>query len=536
MSKTFLLVAVLCSILSATASGQRARASAPAPAQPAPVRLADAPPPRVERGELQRGDKTLESGEFVDSYTFRATPNQRVSINLSSPTFDGYLVLVPPKGEQVENDDTDSPNHSAIEADLDQFGTYRILVTSYEEGETGAYDLRITLEDRAAGASPVAARRTEAASIAYGQTKEDRLERSDPLDGNNYIDSYAFEGRTGERIAVDLASEDFDTYLTVIPPDGGEIANDDVDGSQDLSRVELTLQATGRYRVIVSSYDPRETGDYQLTLRRTAVTATRESRTLTSATGRGRIFGIFVGISDYAGDDNDLEYTADDARALQDAMTRGVGLRPEDSVLLTDRAATVSRVRSAIQDAARKAGPDDLVVFFFSGHGDQAAHDTTQAADPDGFDETLTFYDDDLTDDEMNSLLAGIRGRVLLVLDSCFSGGFSKDVISSPRRMGLFSSEEDVTSGVADKFRAGGYLAKFMAEAVGDRRADKNRNGEITAIELSQYVHERYRSDVKSSSANENFVRTSGPQTGYQHLVVDRGSIGPYDILFRREQ
>ena len=80
-----------------------------------------------------------------------------------------------------------------------------------------------------------------------------------------------------------------------------------------------------------------------------------------------------------------------------------------------------------------------------------------------------------MTDDEMSRLLSSIRSRVLLVLDSCFSGGFSKDVISSPRRMGLFSSEEDVTSGVADKFRAGGYLAKFMSEAVGDRRADKDK-------------------------------------------------------------
>lgn len=28
------------------------------------------------------------------------------------------------------------------------------------------------------------------------------------------------------------------------------------------------------------------------------------------------------------------------------------------------------------------------------------------------------------------------------------------------------------------------------------------------------------------------YVRTGGPQMGYQHLVVDRGSIGPFDIIF----
>jgi hypothetical protein len=97
--------------------------------------------------------------------------------------------------------------------------------------------------------------------------------------------------------------------------------------------------------------------------------------------------------------------------------------------------------------------------------------------------------------------------------------------------MGMFSSEEDVTSQVAVKFRAGGYLSIFLDEAIGDGLADVNRDGAVTAIELSEYVHYRYRNDVKSADP-DNFVRTGGRQSGYQHLVVDRGSVGPYDVLF----
>lgn len=489
--------------------------------------------PRVEQGRLARGDDTLDTGEFVDSYTFQGTPNQRVTIDLSSEDFDGYLVLIPPKGEQLENDDAeDDSGHSVIETDLQQRGTYRVLVTSFEEGETGRYELRISFDRAARGTS---ARRRDSVAIAYGQTRTDRLEDADALNQDKYADTYTFDGRSGDRVVVELQSEDFDTVLTLIPPDGAEIENDDADGSQDLSRVELTLPASGRYRIVASSYDDKETGDYRLTLRRTAAAnGRRDTPTAPAADGRGRIFGVFVGISDYEGDDNDLEYTADDARDIQQALVRGAGMREEDATVLVDQAATTSNVRNAVERAARQAGPEDLILFFFSGHGDRVERASAQATDPDGFDETLTFYDADITDDDMSRLLSGIRGRVLLVLDSCFSGGFSKDVISSPRRMGLFSSEEDVTSGVADKFRAGGYLAKFMAEAIRDRRADKDRNGDITALELSQYLHERYRSDVKSSRDDENFVRTSGPQTGYQHLVVDRGSIGPFDVLFRR--
>jgi hypothetical protein len=122
-------------------------------------------------------------------------------------------------------------------------------------------------------------------------------------------------------------------------------------------------------------------------------------------------------------------------------------------------------------------------------------------------------------------------GKVILLLDACFSGGFSKDVISVPGRMGLFSSEEDVTSSVAAKFRAGGFLALFVADGIGEGSADADGDGAISAIELCQYVHERYRADLKSGGSGD-YVRTGGPQLGYQHLVVDRGSIAPYDVLF----
>lgn len=97
--------------------------------------------------------------------------------------------------------------------------------------------------------------------------------------------------------------------------------------------------------------------------------------------------------------------------------------------------------------------------------------------------------------------------------------------------MGLFSSEEDVTSQVAFKFQAGGYLSVFFDEAIREGYADKD--GEVTAIELSQYLHGRYRADVKSSGTT-SYVRTSGPQSAYQHLVVDRGGVGPYNVLFSR--
>jgi len=499
---------VLCVCATVTAHGQRSG-------------------PRSERGELARGDDTLDSGEYVDRYTYRWQANQRVRIELIANDFDGYLILVPPKGDQIENDDAeDDEDKSVIEVDLDQSGTYEVAVTSYEARETGAYTLRVTAAGRARA---TVSRNT---SLAYGQARDGQLEEADTLREDKFADTYTFEGRDGDRIAIEMASADIDTFLTLIAPDGAEIENDDADGDQDRSRIALTLRQSGRYQIVASSYDDRETGDYRLSLTRDdSSTARRDPDPPSRA---GAIYGLFVGISDYEGDDNDLEYTADDARNLERALIRGAGMRQANATTLVDRQATRTNVLKALEEVSRIAGPDDLFVFFFSGHGDRTDRSSRQAADPDGLDETITLYDGDISDDEMNKLLGPIRARVLFALDACFSGGFSKDVISSPRRMGLFSSEEDVTSGVADKFRAGGYLSKFMFDGIAEQHADKDRNGDITAIELSQYLHERYRSDVKSSkAASDNFVST-GRDTGYQHLVVDRGSIAPYDVLFKR--
>ena len=182
---------------------------------------------------------------------------------------------------------------------------------------------------------------------------------------------------------------------------------------------------------------------------------------------------------------------------------------------------------------------NDLMVVFYSGHGGRTERTgAMQSADPDGLDETLALYDDEVTDDELAAVFDEIdSGKVLLVLDSCFSGGSSKDVISRPDRMGLFSSQEDVTSAVARKFRAGGYLSRFMVEAVGERLADDDGDGALTALELSQYVYERYRADVKSDPGTKgggayDDIVMAGRYLGYQQLVVDRGGVAPSAVLF----
>ena len=498
--------------------------------QSSPDMTSTASGPRLERGELAVGDDTLRSGEYADIYAFRGTPGQQFNVDLTSDVFDTYVIVRGPGDERQENDDTDRPGHSVVSMDLSESGEYRVIVTSYEPGETGAYQLSIDHE----GGSEVRREGRDVVAIEAGQSVTGRLERGDArLENNEFRDNYVFDGVAGETVTVEMNSSDFDTYLGVIQPSGDDIQNDDWEGSTRTSRVDLTLRETGRYRIFATSYAADETGAYELSLRRSTAPAPSVAGARNGAPVGGRVLGIFVGISDYPGQENDLAYTADDARHMAEALVDGAGMQPGDHRVLTDAEATLGNVESAIREIGGRAGPDDLFVLFYSGHGNRVPRGSFQATDPDGQDETLVFYDEELADDNLDSLLADISpGVSLLLLDACFSGGFSKDVISRPGRMGLFSSEEDVTSSVAAKFRAGGYLAHFLADAIGEGLADADGDGQLTALELSQYVHERYRTDVKGGGPEE-IVRTGGPQLGYQHLVVDRGSIAADDVLFR---
>ena len=499
------------------------------------VAAAVASGPRNESGTLTAGDATLRSGEYVDSYDFVGRPGQRVHIDLRSNDFDTYLILKDPNGEQEENDDFEGTSRSVIDTDIGESGTYRVLVTSYGEAETGSYTLAI---EQAAGAVPTTnAAARDVSTLEVGATASGVLESSDGrLDDGEYRDLYVFNGSAGQNVRVDMNSSAFDTYLGVITPGGENIENDDHEGSTDHSRIEMALEETGRYRVVATSYSADMTGQYTVSLQQGGQAAPRgqiaQRQPAAGPSGEGRVYGIFAGISDYGGRASNLAYTAEDAVRVQNAMIQGGSMRADDGVLLQDGQVTVGNIRSAVRDLSGRIGPNDTFVFFYSGHGGRIPRDGPQPTDPDALDETLEFYDAGITDDEFGDLMDELNaGRILIFLDACFSGGFSKDVISVPGRMGLFSSEEDVTSSVAAKFRAGGYLAVFLADAIGDGLADADNDDQISAIELSQYIHERYRTDLKSGGPGD-FVRTGGPQVGHQHLVVDRGSIGPREILF----
>lgn len=120
-----------------------------------------------------------------------------------------------------------------------------------------------------------------------------------------------------------------------------------------------------------------------------------------------------------------------DVEAMRSTLVDLMEFPAEQVRILLDEEATRAGIVSAFEAMIERAAPDDLVVFYFSGHGSQLPDE--QADELDGFDETLIPFDsrdasgapNDLRDDELRRLirLANEKtSRVTLVFDCCSSG------------------------------------------------------------------------------------------------------------------
>ncbi|MEZ4415465.1 MAG: caspase family protein [Gemmatimonadota bacterium] len=327
----------------------------------------------------------------------------------------------------------------------------------------------------------------------------------------------------GDHLDALLRSSEFHPYLAAVSPSGRWWVGDASEAGG--SRLSLEVDEPGTWRLFLASRLATESGAYVFEAAPApgSTTGFKEAPTVLGAQASGggspRVFGVFVGISDYPGNGVDLPYTSADASRTLDAMRHSRDLDEAGQALFTDDRATRRSVLRAVRRLSAAAGPDDTFVFFFSGHGVQVPAPRAQASDPDGLDEALMLHDGPLLDDELAEALAEAQaGAIVVILDACYSGGFAKDVISRPGRLGIFSSEEHVTSQVAAEYRAGGYLSEFVFDGVGKRAADQDGDGALTATELLEYLHERYRRQSDLS---------------HQHLVVDRGSVAGERVLFR---
>ncbi|MBN1801179.1 MAG: caspase family protein [Candidatus Lokiarchaeota archaeon] len=92
-------------------------------------------------------------------------------------------------------------------------------------------------------------------------------------------------------------------------------------------------------------------------------------KTSATPTDSKTAYAIVIGISDYYGDYNDLEYSDDDAEDVRDMLIEEYNFNPNNIKLLTDDSADKMDIDAAFASIASQADANDVFFFFYSGHG-----------------------------------------------------------------------------------------------------------------------------------------------------------------------
>jgi hypothetical protein len=226
--------------------------------------------------------------QFRDSTRFRRyvlplDSGAAVTLDLSSNTFDPYLIIERGRGELLMKNQGSrgcatravyhAPDHRPI----------MVVVNTAARGQRGAFVLRASA-GAAAGKPPGACPRRDVAgrlesgaataasgdprTIAVGQavlgaiTVEDDLLPSD----STYAQAWMVEGRAGQTITIDLESTEFDPFLYLDGPGLERPLQDDDSAGNCNARLSTTLPATGTYTIVVNTAVRNATGRFTLSV------------------------------------------------------------------------------------------------------------------------------------------------------------------------------------------------------------------------------------------------------------------------------
>lgn len=199
--------------------------------------------------------------------------------------FDTYLLVIGPDGEELTNDDGACGLNSRIAIENAAPGEYLVVASALSSVLDGTepYTLSVSETERdcsdlpdvpaggignipsisAAGGSSFAEVSTGGRSAPLGVEVRGVLNANDLRMSNDRLgQGWAIELQAGQEVVIELDSGPFDPFLHVVSPDGSRNWSDDDGGEGTNSRVTLTAETSGTYKIIVSAYTG--TGDFSL--------------------------------------------------------------------------------------------------------------------------------------------------------------------------------------------------------------------------------------------------------------------------------
>jgi len=213
-----------------------------------------------------------------------------------------------------------------------------------------------------------------------------------------------------------------------------------------------------------------------------------------------KIWAVIIGVASY----NHmpvLRYTDDDAYRIHSFLKspEGGAIPDAQMEILVDDAATYENIKGTMSRVFSQAGPNDMVLLYFSGHGLKGSF---LPIDFDGFNNKLPH-------EEVTELFKNSRAKYkLCIADACHSGsllamrsGSAQSIITSyyeqlAQANGgtalLLSSKSEETSLESSGLRQGVFSHFLIRGLKGE--ADSNLDNVISVQELFDYVYENVRS------------------------------------------
>ncbi|MCL1894645.1 MAG: caspase family protein [Holophagaceae bacterium] len=202
---------------------------------------------------------------------------------------------------------------------------------------------------------------------------------------------------------------------------------------------------------------------------------------------RGDLYAVLVGVSKYSNSEKNLTYCHEDAKSMYDVLK----LQTHESrlKLLTDDNATQANIVMTAEALFSQTKPEDMVIFFFSGHGTPGM---------------FIAHDKPLEFSKLQTIFKKTKAkRKIIFADSCFSGSFrtSGDSATKPNTgldssVMLFLSSRTGQPSLESPNRQGGLFTWYLTMGL-KGGADANRDRVIVARELFNFVNPRVSRDSK---------------------------------------
>ncbi|PHI18488.1 peptidase C14 caspase catalytic subunit p20 [Lewinellaceae bacterium SD302] len=232
-----------------------------------------------------------------------------------------------------------------------------------------------------------------------------------------------------------------------------------------------------------------------------------------------KVWAVIVGAERYQHMPS-LKYTKSDAFYLYAHLRspEGGALPASQIRLLVDENATHRNIIMAMRDVYLRADENDVVLFYFSGHGLQGAF---LPVDYDGFENRLEHY-------EIRDALLATRARHKLVIaDACHSGSLSSGISDgqglAARNLdkklaryynalneahagtALLLSSKGIEYSLEDGGLRSGVFSHFLIQGL-EGEADQNQDDMVSIEELFRYVHR----ETRTYTGNQQTPTLSG--------------------------